>query len=99
MVSFQYVDFYDVPRTLVVSYKGELFLLQSAFDKARDEYTNEYTVYRLPKSVATQLSSGSWRFLQEILPNALGEIPIKSVQFDSSKRSKLDARILDKFIS
>jgi hypothetical protein len=98
MVSFQYVEFYDVPRTIALRYRGKLLLLQSAFDQARDEYPTTYTVYLLPESVATQLASGSWGFLEELALEALGQVPVKSVRFDSSNRKELDPSILDQFV-
>ena len=98
MVSFQYVEFYDVPRTLAVKHKGKLLLLQSAFDQARDEYPSDYTVYLLPESVTAQLASGSWKFIEEVPLEALGQIPVGSVRFDPSNRKELDASILDEFV-
>jgi hypothetical protein len=99
MVPFQYVEFYDVPRTLALRYKGKLLLLQSAFDHIQDEYPADYTVYLLPESVEGQLASGSWKFLSgETHLEALGQIPIKNVRFDPSSRKEIDASILDQFI-
>ncbi len=95
MVSFQYVEFHDVPRTLALRYRGKLLLLQSAFDQARDQYPSDYNVYLLPESAKTQLASGSWKFLEDLRLEALGQIPIKSVRFDSSNRKELDPSILD----
>lgn len=99
MVSFQYVEFFDVPRTLTFRYKGKLLLLQSAFDQERDEYPDHYTVYLLPESAAVELASGSWKFLEKAPLETLGKIQVKDVQFDSSKRKKLDASILDKLLA
>jgi hypothetical protein len=98
MVSFQYVEFYDVPRTIALRYRGRLLLLQSAFDQVQDEYPSHYTVYPLPESVTTQLASGSWKFLEELSLEAIGQIPVKSVRFDSSNRKELDPSILDQFV-
>lgn len=49
-LDFQYVDFYDVPRTIILSIRGKWILLQSAFDEAQDDYAAEYFVYRLAPS-------------------------------------------------
>ena len=38
MVPFKYVDFYDVPRLIMFTYQGQLFLLASYFDKERDDH-------------------------------------------------------------
>ncbi len=64
MVPFRYVDYYDVPRTIALRYKGKLFLLQSAFDDKLDEYPDNYSVYELAESVESSISEGSWLFLE-----------------------------------
>ena len=53
---------------------------------------------RDPESVAEQLASGSWRFLEEVPVEPVGQIPIENVRFDSTKRKELDGSILDEFI-
>jgi hypothetical protein len=51
MTSFQYVEFYDVPRCIALRYRDKLFLLQSAFDESLDDYPSSYSIYILPDSV------------------------------------------------
>lgn len=94
MVAFRYGDFYDVPRLIILRYKGKLLLLQSAFSDALDEYPNVYSVYELPES-AEPLLSGSWIFLEQMTLTSIGEIPVSAVKFDSTKRKTLDPSILD----
>jgi len=36
MTNFRYVDFYDVPRTIVLRFQNRWFLLQSAFNDELD---------------------------------------------------------------
>jgi hypothetical protein len=48
MVPFRFVEFFDVPRTIVVRYRKLLFLLQTAFDHELDKYPENYSVYLLP---------------------------------------------------
>jgi hypothetical protein len=98
MTSFQYVEFYDYPRYIVLNHRGKLVLLQSAFDDERDDYPDEYTVYLLPAVAAAQLKAGSWGFLEEVSLNPIGQIPIERVKFDSTRRKKLDASVLDALI-
>lgn len=99
MIPFQYVEFYDVPRTIAVRYRGKLFLLQSAFDQERDEYPNDYTVYVLSESAVPQLTNGSWKFLEEQPMIPLGRVPVNGVRFDSSNRRELDPSVLDRFVN
>lgn len=95
MVSFRYVEFYDVPRAIVLRHKGKLLLLQSAFDDQVDEYPDTYTVYALPESVEASLAKGSWRFLEELPLISLGQISVQDVHFDPTKRKSLDPSVLD----
>jgi hypothetical protein len=99
MTSFQYIDFYDYPRSIVLDYRGKLILLLSAFDEELDDYPNAYAVYLLPPIVAAQLKAGSWKFLEEQGLEPIGQIPLGRVKFDASRRKKLDASILDDLIS
>ena len=94
MVPFRYVEFYDVPRT-VLSYNGKHLLLQSAFSDTLDEYPDVYSVYELPESTEASLAAGSWSFLEYVTLKSIGEIPVRAVKFDSTKRKALDPSILD----
>ena len=98
MVPFRYVDFYDVPRTIVVRYRSTLFLLQSAFDEKLDEYPAVYSVYFLPESVEDSLKRSSWKFLETTAVDCIGQLQIDSVRFDTTKRKALDPSCLDGLI-
>jgi hypothetical protein len=98
MTPFQYIDFYDFPRTIAIKHKGTFFLLQSAFDENHDDYEKTYTIYALPDSVETHLAQRSWKFLEELPAHHLGQIPIESVRFDPTRRKQLDASILHQFV-
>jgi len=97
MTSFQYVEFYDVPRCIALHYRGRLFLLQSAFDENLDDYPSSYSIYILPDSVKASLRSGEWEFLRDTKMTCVGQIRIDQVVFDATKRKELDASILDSF--
>ena len=98
MTPFQYVDFYDFPRLIAIKHKGTLFLLQSAFDEEHDDYEKNYTVFALPDTAETYLSRRSWKFIEELPARPLGQIPVDSVRFDPTRRTELDASILDQFL-
>jgi len=98
MTSFQYVEFYDVPRCIALLYRNRLFLLQSAFDENLDDYPSSYSIYILPDSVKDSLRRGSWEFLRNAQMTCIGQIRIDQVVFDPSKRKELDASILDSFV-
>jgi hypothetical protein len=95
MTPFQYVDFYDVPRTIVLRVHGRWLLLRSAFDERADEYETEYSVYPLPGSFEPIPEGVPWKFLDEIELRCIGKISVREVQFDPSKRKQLDASILE----
>jgi len=82
-VPFKYVDFWDVPRLILVRYRGKPFLLDSDFDEALDEYPD----------------NGSWKFLENVSLTPVGSLPVCDVHFDRTKRRKLDATILDRFVN
>ena len=82
-VPFKYVDFWDVPRLILVRYRGKPFLLDSDFDEALDEYPD----------------NGSWKFLENVSLTPVGNLPVCDVHFDRTKRRKLDATILDRFVN
>jgi hypothetical protein len=86
--TFQYRDFYDVPRQLVVRHRGRTFLLDCRFDEARDEYDDEYEVFEFP-DLAPDLIRDSpdlRRFASELL----GRVEVGAVRFDTTLRSKVD---------
>jgi hypothetical protein len=98
MTSFQYVEFYDVPRCIALRYRDKLFLLQSAFDESLDDYPSSYSIYILPDLVKDSLLRGTWEFLSTTKMTCIGQIRIDQVVFDPSKRKELDAAILDGFM-
>jgi hypothetical protein len=99
MVPFKYVDFYDVPRLILFQYREHLFLLSSYFDKDKDDHDDDYSIEVLPSSVAQRIEKESWKVLEDLEGRRpLGEIPVKDVIFDQTKRRTLDPGFLDKFL-
>ena len=98
LTPFAYGGFYDVPRCLTLRYQGRRFLLFGAFDDDLDEYPSDYSVYVVPEPADDSRPVSSPEFLSNTPMNCIGRISIDQVRFDPSKRQKLDARILDRFI-
>ena len=48
VIAFRYGSFWDVPRSILLRYRGKVLLLESHFDETLDEYPDHYTVYELP---------------------------------------------------
>jgi hypothetical protein len=95
MTPFQYFDFYDVPRAIVLQVHGRWLLLQSIFDETADDYETEYSVYQLPESFEPIPNGLPWKFLDELELKCIGKISVREVRFDVSKRKRLDASILE----
>lgn len=93
-LSIQYRDFYDVPRIFLVNHRGTIYLFDCPFDEGLDEYPDIYKVFVLPPDSCSDLS-GSWDDLASHATAYLGDIPVKSVQFDSTRRREIDADVID----
>lgn len=99
MVPFRYREYYDVPRAIVLRYKGKLLLLDSLFDDKLDDYPDSYSVYELPDAVESSLGNDSWLFLENAKLVCVGQMPVNAVRFDSTRRKALDPSVLDKILS
>jgi hypothetical protein len=97
MIPFAYIEFYDVPRVIILSFRNKWLLLQSAFDEDLDDYAPEYSVFQLPSSFEPPSPGENWDFLQQEL-EFLGEIPLKDVEFDPTNRRTLKAPALDALV-
>ena len=90
----EYREFYDVPRCILVEYDGTLFYLESLFDEKADDYASHYTVYEMPRPLGNHYRTGSWAELPP-LGKRIGQVPVRDVNFDPTRREKMDASILD----
>jgi hypothetical protein len=95
MTPFAYVEFYDVPRTIILPVREKWILLRSAFNENLDDYEAEYSVYQLPSPFEPPTKGSSWKFVEETELIPLGKIPVHEVKFDSTKRRTLSAAALD----
>jgi hypothetical protein len=98
LVPIEYSGFYDVPRGIIVEYRGQTFLLLSLFDEQRDEYPDAYTVYLLPRGTKAQLASAAWEVVAKAHGRLVGQLPIEAVAFDPTKRKTMDSSVLDPFL-
>jgi hypothetical protein len=92
---FQYRDFYDVPRMIVVERASNLYLFDAPFDDAADEYADRYTVYRLPESSRSVISLDSWVGLAAA-GEPIGRLSVSEVEFDESRRRLINDRVFDR---
>jgi hypothetical protein len=94
-IPFRYGGYWDVPRYLLLRYRGKTLLLQSPFDDTSDEYPDVYSVYEVPDTISQSVLEGDWTLLEGADLRLVGEIPISTVIFDPTKRRTLDSSCLD----
>lgn len=97
MTPFRYVEFYDVPRLILVNYRDRHFLLSSWFEEKTDDYRDQYAVYALSEPDLIAFREMGWKFVENHALTHLGDLPVSAVRFDSTRRRKLDASILREF--
>jgi hypothetical protein len=88
----RYREFYDVPRAVVVEFRGETYLFDCPFDHGIDDYLPEYTVYRLPPDIADELDTMSWADLGT-LGTKVGSIEVSGVVFDATRRAAMSESV------
>lgn len=90
----RYREFHDVPRAIVVEYRGDLYFLSCLFDEEIDDYPEHFAVYRLPADANKWIEDVSnW----SDLPSkgvCVGTIRVVDVRFDDTKRKSIDDRTL-----
>ena len=94
----RYRDFYDLPRIFITNYQGQLYLFDCPFDDELDDYPDSYHVYQLPALTEADLE-GSWEHLPELTTSFLGVIPVTEIQFDPTKRERVNTAILNRLLA
>lgn len=91
----RYREFHDVPRAIVVEYRGDLYFLSCLFDEEIDDYPEHFSVYRLPEDANDWLDDISdWSDLTS-KGVCVGTIRVADVRFDDTKRKSIDDRALN----
>ena len=96
--TIQYRDFYDVPRIFITNYHGQLYLFDCPFDEELDDYPDSYQVYQLPALTEAELA-GSWEQLPALAMRSLGTVAVIAVQFDPTKRARVNTAIFGKLLA
>ncbi|MFL6211990.1 MAG: hypothetical protein ACJ74W_24295 [Pyrinomonadaceae bacterium] len=92
-----YSGFYDAPLAFVVWHKEKQILFWRVFDETLDDFPESYKVFLLPNISDEELDK-SWAQVEKLATHFLGEIPVKSVQFDSSMRKEIGTEVIDSLI-
>ena len=95
VIPFRYGGFWDVPRYMLLRYRGKTLLLQSPFDDTLDEYPEVYSVYEVPDTISQSVLEGNWTLLKDADLRLVGEIAISTVIFDPTERRRLDSSCHD----
>ena len=90
----KYREFYDIPRAFVVERGKALYFFDCPFDPDLDDYPEEYSVYRLPASIADQVDAMSWVDLGA-RGDRIGRVPASSIRLDESRRGYIDDRVFE----
>lgn len=81
-ISCRYFEFWDVPRALVLTYRGRTLLLDSPFEEEEDEYSSDFHVYELAPTPPEIIDSLSWQELRGRAVRHRADVPVASIQFD-----------------
>lgn len=93
-----YAGFYDHPLGFTVRHQGALYLFWRDFSDDLDEYEDAYRVYAMPPMTDEAIQS-SWLNLNETATALLGEVPVKSVVFDETRRREIKTDVLDRLLA
>lgn len=99
-IPIRYGSFWDVPRELVLTWRGLPLLLDSPFREDIDDYDPEYTVFLTTHLDPARLYKGDaegWTEARKAIVRTLGRLPVKTVQFDKHRRSAVDSKTIEAF--
>ena len=89
-----YSGFYDVPLAFVVWHGGRQYLFLRLFDDEHDDYPDAYRVFSIP-GLPDEVIKSSWLSLESMTTAFLGEVAVRDVKFDPSKRKEIETGVLD----
>lgn len=93
-IPIQYRGFWDLPLMFVLKWNGEWLLFDCHFDDEADEYRECYDVYLLG-SLPHGFPDVRWTDLPKAAIANLGEVLLRLVHFDRTKRREIDSDVLD----
>lgn len=93
-IPIRYREFYDIPRSFVISYDKCAYLFACEFDDALDEYPDAYQIYRIEPEHLSRVDQDSWTQLADA-GTRIGVIPTRAVRFDSTRRKAVEASIVE----
>lgn len=94
-MSFEYRDFYDVPRAVVVRIDDRLLLLDCLLDFETEEYPDTYDVYEVPGEFECLLHEMSWTDLGH-KAKSIGTLAVEDVEFDETRRRLINGSFVER---
>ena len=94
-IPFEYRGFYDVPQGLIATYNGRKYLFERLFDDNLDDYQDFYSVYDIG-DIEVGDGESIWTKLEDSRRRFVYTIPVKDIQFDSTKRKSINASAFEK---
>jgi hypothetical protein len=90
----RYRGYWDVPRIFLTRYRGHLYLFDCPFSETLDDYPDVYAVYLMPE-IPDDETPTDWTTLPPRATAYLGEVPVKAVRFDPTRRQTIGAEVFD----
>ncbi len=94
-----YRGYWDVPRIVLFEYQGRHLLLECTFSEAMDEYPDDYRVYLMPMGLREEDLPTDWTKLSELAMCSLNSVPVSAVQFDPTRRKRVNAAAIVKLLA
>jgi hypothetical protein len=96
-VPIKYQGFYDVPLVFLAKYQNQILLFDCPFLEDVDEFAESYKVYLMPELDEHELPK-DWTTLAKLARRYVGEVAVKEVQFDDTRRQAIDAGIFEHLV-
>jgi hypothetical protein len=95
--AIKYFCFWDVPRTFVFEWSGQLYILTSEFDDKLDESSDQYEVF-VVSGVRVLSEVSDWKSIEPLPQTALGRVSVSSVRCDTSNRKYVESSFLGELL-
>ncbi len=98
MAKILYSGFYDFPLAFTVRFEGKLYVFVRGFDDDADEYEDRYRVYFMPPLTDEDIQA-SWLQIETKAIDYLGEMAVKDIVFDATKRHEIETDVLERLLA
>ena len=92
-----YHTFWDFPRLFFVQSGSKKLLFDCPFNETEEEFEDCFKVYLMPDDFEQPRNVSEWVALPTGAEILLGEVPCYEVEFDPSRRQRINPRVLMRF--